>query len=519
MDIDNLRKLELLFKEENTIPFIEAFFRIVNKQNKIVPFKLTGEQTEFVKNISKFNIISKSRQLGLSTITVALSLRQCIVQPNSHCLLVSYDNKSCNDIFDKLKQQYNLLPTFLKPLEIANNRQELKFKNGSKITCCTAGNKDLGRGSTLTLVHLSEFALMKNQKTQLNSILQALAPDGKLIIESTSKGMNYFSELAIKAQNQENDFKLFFFNWVNGSSLFKKDYHNAVKRYKTRYKKMLTMEELDEEELKLSKLGATMDQLMWRRLKIEIIGTDQFKQEFPSTMMESFLTTGNSLFDAEKIHSIEASLIVDNVVHKKIQELNNIPSLFKKYYNRSLFIYKEVEQNNKYAIGVDCSEGVGQDYSVIEVINKTTNEQVAEFYSNKIKSYELAELINCLGRYYNNAVITIEKASAGHSVIERLRYTHKYRNMTKYKSYDKFNKIQWTYGFDTNGKTKSLIINDFIEMFEKGQIKINSRRLLQEMQNFVVNDNGTMGGSVGHDDSVMAFALAIVSLFTRSVSM
>lgn len=518
MDIDNLKKLEWLFQEENTIPFIEAFFRIVDKQNKIVQFKLTNEQKELVNGLDKFNIISKSRQLGISTITIALSLRQCIVQPNSHCLLASYNQKSVNDIFDKLKQQYNLLPKFLKPTEIANNKQELKFKNGSKITCTMAGNQDLGRGSTLSLVHLSEFALFKNQKQQLNSILQALAPDAKLIIESTSKGMNYYSELAINAQNNENDFKLFFFNWINGGSLFKKDYKNAVKRFKSRNdNKMLTKEELTEEERTLITLGATLEQIVWRRLKIETIGADLFKQEFPSTMLESFLTTGNSLFDAERINSIETALITNKTT--PLNKIEDLPKELRKYFKRGLDIWEAPKQGMAYAIGVDCSEGVGQDYSVIEVINKDSMEQVAEFYNNKVKSYELAEIVNTIGRYYNNATVTVEKASAGHSVIERLRYTHKYRNMSKYKTYDKFNKIQWTYGFDTNGKTKSLIINDFIEMFEKGQLKINSRRLIGELKHFVILDNGSMGGNIGHDDSVMAFALAIVSLKTRAVSM
>ena len=85
--------------------------------------------------------------------------------------------------------------------------------------------------------------------------------------------------------------------------------------------------------------------------------------------------------------------------------------------------------------------------------------------------------------------------------------------MTKYKSYDEFQKMQWRIGFDTNSKTKGLIINDFVEMFEKGLIKINSTRLLNEMKVFNIDDNGKMGASgSNHDDSVMSTALSLAGL-------
>lgn len=509
----NAKKLKYLFADGNEKDFIEVFMKIVNKDSKIVPFKLTREQKYLVENMEKLNIISKSRQLGISSVTIALSLRECIVYPNSNCLLVSYDQKSCNDIFNKLKQMYNLLPVWLKPKEICNNRQELKFTNGSRITCVTAGNKDLGRGATLNLIHLSEFAFMKNQKKQITSILQALSPTGKLIIESTSNGLNYYSDLATKAQNSENDFKLFFFNWINGGSLFKDKYKESVEKFKARNNnKMISEKDLDDEEIELKKLGASLEQIVWRRTQIGIIGKEKFKQEYPSTMLESFLTTGNSMFDSKKINTIETNIISNKSTYLNKNELNDLPSILKKLYGRSFFIWKKPIKDNKYSIGVDCSEGVGQDYTVVEVLDKD-GEQVAEFYSNKIKPYQIADIVNDIGRYYNNALITIEKASGGHSVIQRLRYDLKYMNMTKYKSYDEFNKVRWQVGFDTNSKTKSLILNDFIELFEKGQIKINSRKLLQEMKIFEMKDNGSCGASgTGHDDTVMAMCFAIVSL-------
>lgn len=511
----NAEKLKWLWQDGHEIEWIGSFIKIANKDGNIVPFILTSEQREFISNLEKFNIVLKSRQLGLSVCTVGLSIRQCIVYPNSCCLLVSHDQKSCNAVFDKLKQQFNSLPSWLKPDELANNRQEIKLVNGSKITCVCAGNKDVGRGDTLHLVHLSEFAFWKMSKKQLNSITQALAPNGKIIIESTANGLNYFNELYFKAKNNENSYKSFFFNWIDGGSLFKDDYKQSVEIYKSKNGNILTKNELDDEEKDLVKLGATMEQLMWRRLKVASNGLENFHQEYPATDIEAFISTGNSIFNSKRIDSIEKSIISNKITYLKLEDIKDLPDILKRYYGKSFFMWDFPKIGEKYSIGVDMSEGIGKDYSVIEVLNKN-GEQVAEFYNNKLKPFEMAKIIDCIGNYYNIALITIEKASGGHSAIEKLRCDYKYPNMTKYKTYDEFNRTVLNIGFDTNAKTKSIIINDFDELFEKGQIKINSRRLLQEMKIYEVNDNGKMGNSgQGHDDTVMAMALAIVSLKSK----
>ncbi|MGU9539338.1 phage terminase large subunit family protein [Clostridium tepidum] len=508
---ENARKLKWLWQDENKIDWIQSFIKIVNKEGKTVPFILTQEQRQFVEGLEAENIVLKSRQLGLSVVSIALAIRQCIVYPNSCCLLVSYDQKSCNAVFGKLKQQFNSLPKWLKPETEANNRQEIKMCNGSKITCVTAGNKELSRGDTLQFIHLSEFAFWKNPDKHLNSITQAIGTGATLIIESTANGVNLFHDLYFKSKNKENSFKPYFFNWIDGGSLFKKKYKEAVKRYKAINNKNLIENDLDDEEKELLKLGASMEQLTWRRMTISKTSLEQFHQEYPSTDTEAFISTGNSVFNNKKITEIERSIISNKTKYIKKENIIDLPSSLKGLYGRSFFIYQIPKAGKRYYIGCDLSEGVGQDYSVIEVLDKN-GEQVAEFYNNKIKPYKMSEIINCIGHYYNYALLTIEKASGGHSVIERLRYDLKYMNMTKYKSYDQFNKLIWNVGFDTNSKTKSLIINDLIELFEKNQLKINSERLLQEMQVFV-SENGKMGAISGsHDDSVMAMALAIVSI-------
>lgn len=79
ISLDTAKKLNWLWKDENKIAWIETFIKIADKDGNIVPFILTDEQRKLVENLAHQNIISKSRQLGISVVTVALSIRACVV--------------------------------------------------------------------------------------------------------------------------------------------------------------------------------------------------------------------------------------------------------------------------------------------------------------------------------------------------------------------------------------------------------------------------------------------------------
>ena len=77
--------------------------------------------------MDKYNIVLKSRQLGITTLSCGYSIYLAMTNPNTTCLLVSYSIDSATAIFEKLKQLYNDLPNPLRVDLIANNKKELKF--------------------------------------------------------------------------------------------------------------------------------------------------------------------------------------------------------------------------------------------------------------------------------------------------------------------------------------------------------------------------------------------------------
>ena len=514
ISLANAKKLNWLWQDENEIAWIETFLKIADKSGKIVPFKLTPEQKALVSGLEHKNIISKARQLGCSVCCCALSIRKCVCHPNTTCVLISHSQESTNKVFAKLKQMFYSLPDCIRPELLTNNRQELSFVNGSRISCQTAGNKDLCRGDTINgVLHMSEFALWKGQESQMQSLMQAVTDSATVIIESTTKGFNLFSTTYLQATNNENDFKSFFFNWINGGSLFIPQYKQAVKSWKARHNgKMLTEDEYDEEEKYLASLGMTPEQAVWRRGKIAESSLDAFHEEYPSSFSESCIVSGSSVFDNSKVIRLQQTIAEKKIKPLPLDKIVGIPSLLQTHIkNRNFKVWDIPKKNVKYFLGVDVAEGLGgkRDSSTIFVMDKN-GKQVAEFKSNKIKPYEFADIVDCVGRWYNKGLLTVEKASGGHSVIERLRYDKHYMNMTKYQTYDEFKRTIWQVGFDTNNKTKSIAVNDAREWFDKGLIDIQSNDLLEEMKVFVAEDNGAFNAVTGsHDDLISAMWLCI----------
>ena len=515
-----IRKVKRMTREDklkrivaDPILWIKHFCVIVDKEGRKVPFEPTYHQKILSKNFGKYNLVSKSRQLGVTSFALAYSLYLTHTEPDTVCMIMSYSLDTVDIVFKKLKAMYDDLSTAVKIKDVANNRKELILENRSRIICCVCGSKDAARGSTLRYVHLTEVAFMDDEKlkNQLVAIEAALRPDGQMVLESTSKGMNRWFEMWMQAVNHESQYKPFFFSWLDDKYLFAKDYEENSEIYKNRNGRYLTVDDLDEEELALyykmkgEKNPLALMKLMWRRMKIANIGLEKFRQEYPSNAMESFIVSGNNIFDLQLIQS-RLNFVDDT---PKLELPNKLPPIFRKWKN-SITIWKYPQVGRKYYGGVDTGEGIGSDNSVISIVD-SDGFQCFEFANNKIKPYEFAELVRAVGKYYNTCLLVIEKLSAGHTVVDKLYDSNnRYINLYKYKSYDAKGKMRKKPGFETSLKSRPIIINRFVELFEKGEVCINSKGLLNEMKSFQVDNNGKVQAVVGaKDDRVLAFCMAL----------
>lgn len=500
----NSEKLERIMNDP--LLFIPTFMKIVDKRGKLVSFVPNAQQMQLLNEMKKYNVVLKSRQLGISVLSCAYSIWLAIRFENTSCLLMAHSLDGADGIFTKLKQLYNSIPAAIRPKLINNNRKELKLANGSKITVVSCGTKESVRGSTLRFVHVSEAAFCnENIDRQILAIEQCLTSDGQIVVESTANGFNFFSDMYSKAARRENMYKPFFFGWVDDKLMFADEYKQFTKDYIGWHERLPDVSELDDSEMSLYRRGATIEQIVWRRLKISNSSETQFAQEFPSTPYEAFITTGDNVFDNKKVQE-RTEYLKDSTIPMP----STLPAVLKPWYNRGFSLWEEPAEDVRYFIGVDSAEGLGgsSDYSVVEVVDRD-GFQVAEFRSNKIKPYEFVEIVKELGFWFNTAYLVVEKASAGQTVCDRLYNDVRYPLMYKYKSWDARGSCKRKPGFETTKQSKQRIIDDFVELHSKDMLCINSEVLLEEMKMFIYKDGSTKASNGYHDDTVMAMAMAL----------
>lgn len=411
----NAEKLRRIL--DDPLLFIQTFIKIVDKQGRLVSFVPNPQQKYLLNEMDKFNVVLKSRQLGISVLSCAYSIWLAIRYPNTSCLLMAHSLDGADGIFTKLKQLYASIPGVIRPKLINNNRKELKLENGSRITVVSCGTKESVRGSTLRFVHVSEAAFCNESiERQILAIEQCLTPNGQIIVESTANGFNFFSDMYSKATQDESMYKPFFFGWIDDKIMFADEYKKFAKIHIGRYGSLPSVDELNNYELSLYHRGATIEQIVWRRLKISNSSETQFAQEFPSTPSEAFITTGDNVFDNQKVQER-----IDNLDGGTVPMPITLPEALKPWYNRGFSLWEEPTEGVRYFIGVDSAEGLGGSsaYSVAEVVDRD-GFQLAEFRSNKIKPYEFFEVVRELGYWFNTAYLVVEKASAGQTVCDRL---------------------------------------------------------------------------------------------------
>ena len=494
----------------------------IDCNGELVPFVVNPEQKDFLDNMDRYCCILKSRQIGFSTLSLGLMLYYAFQIPNSNYLMLAQSEDATQNLFTRLKLMYESIHDKYRIGFRKNNEMELLLENNSRIAVKTASKmkaESAGRSYSLTMIHLSEFAFYdeKFQEKGLLALENALIKNenARIIIESTANGLNYFYYLFKDAIAGNSKYKAFFYNWLGegAKKQFKYEYELAKNWYKKgSLIKHLYDDEMNDTEKKLYALGATKVQLMWRRWKLQDITEEQFRQEYPATWQEAFVSTQESVFNQKQIS--DRLLYIPEAL--KANEIKDLPDILYPYLNKSLFIYKLPKPKEMYFGGVDSASGLSKDgdLSTMSILD-SSGEQVAVFYQSGIPVYKFAHIVNELGNYYNYACLMIERNSYGLDLINRLKREIGYLNLNKTKKWDRTTgRKTLEIGWNTDNVSKSKLIQDFKEAFEEGVILLNDRETLQQMQIYMEKDGklGNVRGKNNFDDLVIATALAVQSL-------
>lgn len=500
----------------NTKKYIETYIKIRDKKGKVIPLKFNEPQVKYYNVIKKMYenkkpiriIILKARQMGFSTETEGIIFKNVVTNHNYNAGIVAHKEDSTTNLFNMSKRMLEYLPESIKPEQKKSNAKELVFNNekgtglDSKIKCMTAGGKGIGRSDTFTALHISELAFWEGNKQDiLLGLLQAVPniPGTIVIIESTANGYDYFKEMWDMAVAGENDFYPLFVGW------------NELEEYKMPYSGFTLTQ--DEQELQ-KQFNVTLEQLEWRRwcIKNNCGGDiDKFKQEYPISPDEAFLSTGKCYFNKQNIINRINKLRGKNPITQGsfscfYDEIRIRGRKFKNEEKGSIKIYKYPENNIPYVIGGDTA-GEGSDYFAAHVINNITGEQVAVL-KQQYNEIDFVKQIYCLGMFYNKALLGPESNFSTYPIQKLVELN--YPNIFVRKKEDTYSsKHEKSFGFKTTSITRPLILANLQEIVEDEIDRIVDVDTLREMLTFIVNKNGRAEAEDGyHDDLVMALAIS-----------
>jgi hypothetical protein len=455
-------------------------------------------------------IILKARQQGISTYCAGRVFWKTYFTPHARSVVMAHDSATSDALFNMSRNIIRNMDSLYKPTELRSNAKEIvisspHFKKDatgekpvSSYRLYTAGSPEAGRGTTPTIAHLSEIAFWQHDEKILAGLFQGIseAPGTEVILESTANGaQGEFYRLWRGALEGENEYTPIFLPWFTTSEYYRKPPED--------------FERSSEEELLVEQHNLNNGQLYWRRLKIAEGGELKFRQEYPATPDEAFITAGKSVFAMDKLKNL-LPVVPDKTMLFDFNSLTWEPS---KDGNLEIWEYPGWDSN--YVIAADVALGVGQDYSAAVVMD-TDRKVIGLYRDSYIDPSKFGDLLFYLGRYYNNALLTVESNSMGVATLSRLAQMN-YINLYKQTKISSISKEEGMVpGFRTTQVTKPHIIGNLKNAVENDDIWIASKTIIQELKDYVSTDSGRTEAAPGcHDDTIMATAIALETLRTH----
>lgn len=481
-------------------------------QEGFVPFKLFKKQSEIIDDYEKFrfNLVTKPRQAGISTTTQAyLAIKVAFADDNKPETIIVIANKLtlAKKFIKGIKDFVNQIPRWAwgpeyygseekekKSIWIKDSQVELELPNGSKIIA-VATSTDALRGYTPTYLVFDEAAFIDNGSELYSAAITSLGTGGKAILISTPNG---YDDLYYKTYEQsvkgENDYNVIEMRWYQDPRYNKdlrwidKD-NNQIKEIE------FTFESYAEKVEQGYKPTSSWYEGMCKEL-------NNNKRRIAQELDVSFLGSGGNVIDDEYI---------------VFQEKTNVKEpKFILGKEQEIWLWEEPIEGHEYILTADVARGDGTDFSVIEIIDFTTMEQVFE-YKAKIPPDLFAQIVNEWGLKYGEAYAVIDNIGVGGTTVSKLMELE-YPNLhwdnpqhkmlidkRSIKAYDNENKIA---GFSVGNVRLNMIAN-FEQMIRENKIKIRSKRATSEMRTFIYKNGKPDHMSGYNDDCIQAIAMGL----------
>jgi len=450
--------------KNDVLHFAAKYFYIIDPDKGRSIIDLYKFQKRILKAFTKhrYNILIASRQASKTTLFTIFALWVACFNSDQNIVVVANKEATAKEIFRRIKLAYEELPEWLKPAVKEYAQTSATFANGTRISISTTTGS-AARGSTVNLLIIDECAWVEPDSI-LEDFWRSVWPTisrstkSRCLVASTPNGTgNLFHRLYTDAEKGENGFH--------------------------------------------------MEKIMWD----EIPGRgEKFKQEqikalgsFESWLQEFccvFLNTGDSsiddaLFEEMKQKCESPKILLDDGHYK---------------------IWEEYDEEKTYVAGVDTGEGVGQDYSVIQIMDITDLadiKQVATYRNNEIPPAEFSTKCYNILKNWGSPLALVERNNCGAQVVDRLIYDFGYERMVNY-GMQRSHRRKAMLGVvsHTNVKYKA-VLNERYWINDIRVVTIKDIQCLKEFKDFMRYTNGIWKAAPGkNDDMVMAMIFALLIL-------
>lgn len=583
---------------DNHIVFDHNYKEVFVKDLSVGDMIQTNKGLQFVKSIEQIPFKSSMFDatvnhpnhrlytngiLSHNTISSAIFLLHTIIFKNDkNVMIVANKGETTVEIVDKIKSIYTLLPYFLKPGVKTWNQKSLTFENGCRIKT-SARTKTPAIGFTIDVLYLDEFAhipsnIIEPYYTAAFPTVSAIQ-NSKIIITSTPNGMNLFHKILTDAEKPEGD------PMKNNYNALRVYWHQVPGRFVTYIR--LNAHKMHEHDISRDEIydqirgrwgEVTKVEMKWdmdkQRDIIHVHSNDKCSEEEVKTfkvtdsngievpiMSLSEISTwkedaikdigGEDAFNQEYgLRFINASKsLLDEVTIKRLSDSkrNYMHEPIDIFDKKLKFSYKELKwvdddeiflplyrNRYKFILSVDLSEGLGQDYSVINIFKiapksievieqqKDSYESLVDFFkldqvgmyrSNVASVKQIAELLYMIVYHYlnpENTKVVLELNTYGNTLLSEMAYVfegdNEYGSNIFFRFKHRVDSDEEKIGLRV-GENKNLMVKDYQDLMIRKSFNITNEDTIREITTFVKHQ--TSSGKVkyqadnGHDDTVM----------------
>jgi hypothetical protein len=451
---------------EDPIYFIENYIKVITIDEGLQPFVMYDFQKDIARSVfdNRFTICKIPRQSGKTATLIACILHLVLFNPSYKAAILANKLKTATDIMDRFKVAYENLPKWLQQGIIEWNKTSITLENGSKVICSSTSSSAV-RGSSYNFLMLDEFAFVPEQIAEefFTSVYPTITSGktSKTVIVSTPNGLNLFYKMWQNAKIGKSEFVPVEAHWWQVPGRDEKFKETTIRNTSER----------------------------------------QWMSEYEC----EFLGSTDTLIRASKIAALSFQTpILEN--------------------EDGLAVYEKQIAGHIYAMTIDSSRAIGQDYNTV-VVTDVTNmpyKVVAKYRNNTIPIPVFPNLIRTLGNQYNEAYALVEINDTGQQVADILKDELEYENVItitiKGKKGQKigegFGGGRTYNGIKMSSQVKKAGCSVLKEMIESDKLIVNDFDIISEISTYV-SKAGSYEAQEGYHDDLMACLVMLGWLTTQ----